>query len=76
MNSQPKQEFQSPGIWVSDGWFVLEDWCFHPKNQPSELVDFGDGNYQTIHFRGGHHYTLQCDPNAWGIDLVDADADK
>src|SRR5580765_7000268 len=68
-----KQMFQSPGIWVSDGWFILEDWCFYPKNRPSNvLTDFGMGNTHTIHFLGGHRYTLQCDPDIYAkIDLVD-----
>jgi len=71
--SRDRQLFKAPGIWVSDGWFALEGWCYYPKNQtPDALYDFGNGTSINLHFLAGHHYTLQCDPDVWAkLDLID-----
>lgn len=68
------RELKFPGMWVSDGWFILSSWCFYPKNQPRDaFYDLGP-DFHTIHFRAGHHYTLRCDPDVFAkYDLVDTD---
>lgn len=71
-HSEQSTKFSTPGIWVSDGWFVVDDACIHPKNRPgNEIIDLIGEEY-TIHFRGGHRYDLRCDPDAFGkINLID-----
>jgi hypothetical protein len=73
MQSQASQELKAPGIWVSDGWFVIEYTCFHPKNNPpNALIDLMGYASHADHFFAGHRYALQCDPHIFGeIDLID-----
>ena len=67
-HSDGEKDLQAPGIWVSDGWFVLYHSCGRPKDAQVETLS----EHYTIHFKGGHRYTLGCDPDARDkITLVD-----
>lgn len=60
------------GIWVTEGWFLVEDQCFSPKNQKDMIVTFEDDDFETIKVKSGHRYKLQCDPDVVAkINLIE-----
>ena len=69
---ETEQRIKAPGVWVTDGWFMIEDQCFSPKNNKKELMISETDDYETIHVHGGHDYRLQCDPDVVArINLID-----
>ncbi len=65
-HSAPPPEMQIPkqGLWVSDGWFVLELQCYSPKNVKARDADHPMldrvQDEQPVYLHGGHRYFLRC----------------
>lgn len=71
-HSAPLPEMQIPkqGLWVSEGWFVVELQCYSPKN-----VKLSDAEHpmldrvqdeQMLYLHGGHRYLLRCSDDRFG----------
>lgn len=71
-HTPPPPEMQIPrqGLWVSDGWFMLELECYSPKNAPIRDADHPIldrvQDEQPIYLHGGHHYLLRCSDDRYG----------
>lgn len=71
-HSAPPPEMQIPkqGLWVSDGWFMLELQCYTPKNIPPRDADHPIldrvQDEKMIYLHGGHRYLLRCSDDRYG----------
>lgn len=60
------------GVWVLEGWFIVESQCFTPRDRPEVqdpiLPETQDRDYIYIH--AGHRYLLTCSPTRVGKFLL------
>src|SRR5690348_16374449 len=66
----PEMQIPKQGLWVSDGWFVLELQCYSPKNlQPRDadhpMLDRVQDE-QLVYLHAGHRYLLRCSDDHYG----------
>ena len=66
----PPAQMQVPkaGVWVREGWLIVESQCFTPKDRPEVmdpiLPDTPD--QQPVYVHAGHRYLLTCSPTRIG----------
>lgn len=63
-------EMQIPpqGIWVREGWFVVEFQCFSPQDVPATrdpILPESD-DQKPVFLSAGHRYMLACSPTRMG----------
>ena len=74
-------EVQIPkeGIWVREGWLVVEFQCYSPKDAPQVQTAYPilpeTEDEKTLYVPGGHRYLLSCDRRRIGrFELLEEDA--
>jgi len=69
----PPAEMQIPkdGVWVREGWFVVEFQCFSPSDRPSGVDPIlpETDDQKPVYIHAGHRYKLSCSPTRVG-DIV------
>ena len=75
----PPASMQIPqsGLWVREGWFMVEFQCFTPRDRPASadpiLPETDD--QKPVYIHAGHHYLLSCSATKVGdIDVAEDDA--
>lgn len=73
-------EIQIPkeGVWVREGWLVVEFQCYSPKDAPQVQTAYPilpeTEDEKTLFVPGGHHYLLSCDRRRIGrFELLEDD---
>lgn len=66
----PPAQMQIPkdGLWVREGWFIVESQCFTPKDRPmgeDPILPEGD-DQRPLYVHAGHRYLLTCSPTQVG----------
>lgn len=64
------------GVWVREGWLMVEFQCFTPSEQPAvkdPILPESDDR-KPVYIHAGHHYLLRCSPSKLD-DIVLADQD-
>lgn len=62
------------GLWVREGWFVLEFQCFTPRERtaPNDPIIPETDDQKPVYLHAGHRYMLSCSPTKIGdIELQD-----
>lgn len=75
----PPAQMQVPkaGVWVLEGWFIVESQCFTPKDRPEVMDPIlpETQDQQPIYIHAGHRYRLACSPTRVGkFELEDEGA--
>jgi|GEM_PF-4653109 len=57
------------GLWVSEGWLLVDFQCYTPKDAPRQTEDpiLPEGqDEKPVFIHGGRRYLLHCDPTRMG----------
>ena len=70
----PPAQMQIPkaGVWVREGWFIVESQCFTPKDRPQVLDPIlpETQDQEPLYIHAGHRYLLTCSPDRVGKFLL------
>lgn len=71
----PPAQMQIPktGLWVLEGWFIVESQCFMPRDRPlgqDPIIPETD-DQQPLYIHAGHRYLLTCSPTRIGRFLLE-----
>ena len=75
----PPAQMQIPkeGVWVREGWFIVEFQCFTPADRPSGVDPIlpESDDQKPVYIHAGHHYKLSCSPTRVGDIVVQDESD-
>jgi hypothetical protein len=75
----PPAQMQIPkdGVWVREGWFIVEFQCFTPSDRPSGMDPIlpESDDQKPVFIHAGHRYKLSCSSTRVGDFLVQDEGD-
>ena len=73
-----EQQIPKDGLWVRDGWYIVESQCYSPRDAPATRTAYPilpeTDDDKPVYIHGGHRYRLSCDARKVGVfDLMEED---
>jgi hypothetical protein len=72
--AQPvSMQVPTAGVWVREGWLVVEFQCFTPRDRPAVMDPIlpETPDEETLYLYAGHHYRLSCSPTRIGVAVLE-----